>query len=604
MRRSVFFRRVLSLLLIAMLLWAGLTALFYAFISRPVFKQIKADELRPKAEVIADMLALSFLEGDQQVDSLLQSSYELFDAWAFVVDGLSGEIRNTSLPDREAASLESINLLIGENTGVLLSGEISSLWTTSNISRTTGTSEVLLIGVPVILHFGLQDKVIGAVFFVKPLDEMNVGLTSMNTALLLSSLIVFLLMILPSYLATARLIRPLRQMRDVALAMADGNFDVTADTRQRGEIGDLAATMNDLSRKLAASISELTLERNRLRQVLEGMNEGLLAVDRTGQITKSNKALSLLLPIDNAEATALVLTDLPDVLQAAFRSALDDNCEKQITLQRGDRMILALVTPLCEAEDSAESSGIVVGAVGLFRDVTEAERLEQTRRDYVANVSHELRTPLTAMRALVEPLRDGMVRSEADQMRYYNIMLQEIVRLSHLINDMLELSRLQSGTMVMPMSDINIDQLLLETVERVGLKADELGLSIELPAVPSGCPRVHANPDRVEQILVILLDNALKFTPTGGTIGVSLDWDSQEVRVSVTDSGLGIAPQDIDHVFDRFYKADKAHQQTGTGLGLAIAREILLQMGQRISVSSVLGQGSVFTFSLRRTQAI
>ncbi len=594
MQKSIFFRRVLALLLLALLLWTFLTAVLYGIISRPIFTQIKVNELQPRAVTIANMAAKSFLEYDPYLDSLLSSAYEFFDAWIFVVDGLSGEIRNTTLPAGDAAVEPQIRDLISRNLDSLTTGQYSSVWFTSRLHNGSGSTEMLFIGVPVTILFNRQSKVVGAVFFVRPQDELNAGLSSMNIALLVSALLVLALMIIPTYLATARLIMPLRQTRNVALAMANGDFSVRADARQRGEIGELAATMNNLAHALAANLSALTLERNRLQQVLAGMSDGLIAVDPDLQVTLTNPAVICLLDQPDRTDTPQALADFPDgaALHQAFQESVVENRDVEIVLRHNGLIIRGQIAPL------TEETGHVAGAVGLFHDITESERLEQTRRDYVANVSHELRTPLTAMRALLEPLKDGMVAGEADRQRYYGIMLREVVRLARLINDMLELSRLQAGTVPMAQSAFDLRDILSDLAERFSVQAEESGLQIVLPENLQSCPPVYGNPDRVEQVLIILIDNAIKFTPENGTIHLLLDWDNRKIQISVQDSGIGIAPEDAAKVFDRFYKADKAHQQPGTGLGLAIAREILLRMGQTIRVRSELGQGSVFTFTL------
>ena len=474
MQKSIFFRQVLAILLLALMLWTFLTAILYAFLSRPVFMQIKAREMQPKAEVIADRASASFIVGDPFFDSLLQSSQELFSAWIFVIDGLSGDVRNSSLPASESASEAIILQHINQNLSTLLSGENDSLWFTARLPRPTGASEAFFIGVPVHVRFGRQDTVVGTVFFVSPMDEMNAGFNSMNIALIFSSMVVLLLMSLPAWLATARLTRPLRQTRDVALAIANGDFSLRADASQSGEIGELANTMNNLAAKLSATIADLTLERNRLRQILEGMSEGLLAVDRIGYITRANPALCRLLglpSLPDPDSSLMTCADLAELIEP-FDQVIKQNHDHTLTLRRNNRIIAVQISPLCE------ESGLVAGAVALFRDITEAERLEQTRRDYVANVSHELRTPLTSMRALVEPLRDGLVSSENDRQRYYGIILNEIIRLSRLINDMLELSRLQAGTLIIKQRNFGIGPLLDDIAERFNLQAKEQGVRL------------------------------------------------------------------------------------------------------------------------------
>ena len=203
------------------------------------------------------------------------------------------------------------------------------------------------------------------------------------------------------------------------------------------------------------------------------------------------------------------------------------------------------------------------------------------------------------MRALVEPLKEGMVTSEADRMRYYDIILRVVMRLSRLINDQLELSRLQSGTLAIQKSKMTMDDLVYDVCDRYNAIAEEHGLTLSILTDFSECPPVFANADRVEQMLIILLDNAIKYTEKGG-VSVSASWDDEKVVLSVRDTGVGIADEDLPYVFDRFYKVDKAHSGKGSGLGLSIAKELLNRMDEQIWVESEKGVGSAFSFTVHR----
>ncbi|HAL74810.1 MAG TPA: hypothetical protein DCM45_06965, partial [Clostridiales bacterium] len=186
MNKSIFFRRVLTILILALLLWTALTAILYSLVSRPIFTQIKVRDMQPKAEAIADLASHSFLSGDFFFNSLLESSFELFDAWVFVVDGITGEIRSTSLPDSDTAARQVIQNQIDSHLETLLTGDYASLWFIEKIPRGSGNREVMFIGVPIKVGFGSNQLVVGAIFFVTPMDELNAGLTSMNIALLYS----------------------------------------------------------------------------------------------------------------------------------------------------------------------------------------------------------------------------------------------------------------------------------------------------------------------------------------------------------------------------------------------------------------------------------
>jgi signal transduction histidine kinase len=329
------------------------------------------------------------------------------------------------------------------------------------------------------------------------------------------------------------------------------------------------------------------------------MAVGILATDSYGNIILTNSMVWSLLGLDklHEQATPQQIMD-HDNLKETLLEVMGTGEEKTIIIRSAARIIACQVAPIEEA------NGVIAGSVALFRDITESERLEQTRRDYVANISHELRTPLTAMRALLEPLSDNMVRSEEDRKRYYQILLKETVRLSRLINDMLDLSRLQAGSDELNMQSFSPAEMLRELIMKYENHAEDLGIHLILTDSTKNCPAAYGNPERIEQVLVILLDNALKYTPENGSIELAAQWDEYKITISVKDSGPGIELEDIDHVFDRFYKADKAHRQPGTGLGLAIAREIMTRHGEAIWVRSEAQQGARFCFTLRRSDNV
>ena len=211
-----------------------------------------------------------------------------------------------------------------------------------------------------------------------------------------------------------------------------------------------------------------------------------------------------------------------------------------------------------------------------------------------------MRTPLTAMRALIEPLKEGMVTTEEARMRYYGIILREVMRLSRLIDDLMELSRLQSGALAIQTDRVLLSTLVPDVCERYAHIAQEHGLQFEMNADFEKCPAVVTNADRVEQLLVILLDNAMKYTPEGGCVSVGASWTEKKVTLTVRDTGVGIDAADLPYVFDRFYKVDKAHSGMGSGLGLSIARELLRWMGEEIWVKSEKDKGTEFGFTLTR----
>lgn len=386
--------------------------------------------------------------------------------------------------------------------------------------------------------------------------------------------------------------------------MSRGDFSVRADSSGPGEIGELSRSINNLASDLDRTLGSLMLERNRLQQVIDGLTEGLVAVSAELNVTHFNPAVVRLLQARRGDDLSEHMQE--QVLRRRFADlgiwsdfiqVMNQKSPYSRRIETGQLILQISLTHL------SAHSGKVAGAVALFRDVTESERLEQTRRDYVANVSHELRTPLTAVRALVEPLSDGLVTNDEDRSRYYKIILKETMRLSRLISDMLELSRLQAGTADLRQSRFKLSRVFEALEEKYVPVAGQRGILLVFPADLPETSEIEViwNADRLEQILIILIDNALKFTGEGGEIRVLVDPSSRpdKVLITVRDDGAGISPEDVDHVFERFYKADKSREKReGTGLGLSIANEILKLTGESIWVVSKPGEGAAFTFTM------
>ena len=591
MRKGVLFQRVFLVAVAALLLTTAFTALMYTAISRWMFSEIKRAELTPKARALGDLVfgESGSADGSSRADQLARllgdNDAVLLGGYAVIVDSTGGAImRSSSLNDQQLSLLSPYlkRALSGEE--VVISGALVG-------------SQVQMVGVGVPIARG--DSVAGAVMLFVPLYESMAAISSLSSALFMSLLSVAPIVTAMVYVVAGRIARPLRQMSSVATAMAKGNFSARADEEQKGEIGELGASLNHLSRELSSTISLLTLERNRLMQSVDGLTEGFISVNALGTVTHVNPAaqrFAAALPRAEGDDKRLALFPLPE-LWRSFDRAIAENRPCGFGIQLPDRTLRTQIAPLLD--DRGQSAG----AVGLMRDVTESERLESTRREYVANVSHELRTPLTALRALIEPMRDGLVPSEAARARYYDIILRETLRLSRLIDDLMALSRMQSGQTSIALSDVSLRELIEDLNEKYRAAAEEKSLAFRLTFSPADCPDAFTNADRVEQILVILLDNAMKYTPEGGEIALSASWDSERVTLSVRDSGVGIPAADQPYVFDRFYKVDKAHSGSGSGLGLSIARELLKLMGEKIWLSSEPGVGSAFFFTMKRAGA-
>lgn len=624
-RHSASFRRVLVLVYGTVILFALLITGIYTVVSPQIFASNKISDLIPKGQIIAGYIE-STLRGELSstyLVPLIGRSTSQWEATVWVVDA-SGDtlIRTQQIEGRRVGRLPAKlsksmlpqvlsgevathvgsmeDLTVSDGTSQRRSARSSSVMNglsegSAKTPETDSTEEVMngnLVVVAVPITF--MDEVIGAVFMAQSMTEIMGGMQALTNTLALSLLLVGLLMLPVVLFFASRMVRPITRMRTVALTMAGGDLTARAEDGSNDEYGELGRALNYLSSELGSTISSLQMERNRLQSLINGLSEGIIAVDAKGATTLINPAVYGLLNLqstdDNVRAAA------PDVF-AMFDQALSSAQAVKKTVWQGDVALHISVSPLLL------QSGEVTGCVGIVSDVTSAERLEQTRRDYVANVSHELRTPLTAMRALIEPLRDGLVKTEEQRQQIYDVVLRETMRLSRLVNDMLELSRLQSGTASLSRSVFAPLPLFNLIHETYSAYAEDYQQTFVYD-VPEDLPSVWGNPDRTQQVLIVLLDNAFKYTPEGGVVTLSACAEGDVVRVRVRDTGVGIPAADLPHVFDRFYKVDKSHHSKGTGLGLAIAYEIMKHLGEEMSVTSEPGRGSCFTFTLHIAQGV
>jgi len=394
-----------------------------------------------------------------------------------------------------------------------------------------------------------------------------------------------------------RITRPLEELGHAAERISTGDFASRAPVDETAELERLGRTFNRMTDRLQQTIAEITTERKKLEAIVSGMTDAVVATDRHGTLMLLNRAAADLLRADPAGALGRPAREtiqgdrLPAMLEDATASG-------RITAEElppgsvGDRVVEVHCAPY------RDDQGEVIGAVAVLRDVTELRHSERLRRELTANVSHELRTPLTSIKGFTETLLDGAVRDEATSRRFLTIISSEADRLVKLVDDLLDLSQLESKRVTLDLRRVNVAALVAHTVDKLQPLAQGSGLLLEQAAPPEVW--VTADRDRLEQVLTNLIDNALKYTPTGGRVDVRVAQADREVEISVSDTGKGIGPADLPHVFERFYRADRSRTRGsgGTGLGLAIARHIVEAHGGRIRVDSLLDEGTTFLFTI------
>jgi signal transduction histidine kinase len=423
-------------------------------------------------------------------------------------------------------------------------------------------------------------QIAGYVFAGKILKNFDLAIQQYRISLLMILICMLVVFIFPGYWISKRLSEPTRVLTNAAMRLAQGDLHVRIDKKLKGEMGQIAAAFNDMSDRLSRTILELGYQKKSIELILEGLTEGIVAIDSSYIIIRENNAVSVLFNDKSSHGYAQLMQALKNCIRTGNPSLGK--------IQEGER-VLQWATSIIFIENQ-------VVAVALVRDITQNERLEKTRHDYVANISHELRTPLSSMRGLIEALRDGVVNRDSDRARYYAILSGEVLRLSRLVNDLLELSGLQSSTAAFEMESIDVREMMLDMHDRYKKMFDEQKKEFKLQLPPEAFPGIRSNDDRLTQVLTIFLDNAIKYTQPGGHVELGARMEEGRVYFYVADNGMGMEEGEIDKIFDRFYQAEISRSDKGNGLGLSIAKEILDKLSLQVRVRSSKGQGSEFGF--------
>ncbi|MBO4563437.1 MAG: HAMP domain-containing protein [Clostridia bacterium] len=584
---------MLIMFITALVVCISLTIILFSAMGRTVYANVLAKDMRREAESLAEE-TLKAINGDITQDSyrfLLrsrESSVVVLDREAKPFDLVAPRDPMEEPPERPEGDIGKGDRI--DDEVALCAGFFGETTAEGSEGFTKIDQRIgVIVGVPLRSESG---ETLGALFILKPMSDISEASRSLLIVLAIASAIACAVMLIPIYFMTRWLTRPLKDLTRAAGELTQGNYSERAEVEGSHEMRGLGEAFNILAESLQENIGELTIERNRLNALLEGLGEGIIAFDTDCGITKYNNSAAKLLGGEVGEDPSA----LPgaDRIKEAARKVLESGCESIDTFPVDDRVIRV------SAEAIDEENGRIAGAVVLLMDMTEAERLEQTRRDYVANVSHELRTPLASIRGIADMLNDGLVKNESDRVRYYGYILKESIRLSNLINDLLELSRLQSGGVALKLGRVELYELMADVCDRTAASAAEHGMMIDL-TVPEGHYYANSNPDRLEQVLVSLMDNAVKHGTEGGLVTVGMNDGGEKWEIFV-ENPAEIEKKDLAHIFERFYKADIAHTGEGTGLGLAIAEEVLRLMGETISVSYENGLIR-FTFTAAKAQA-
>lgn len=437
----------------------------------------------------------------------------------------------------------------------------------------------------------------------KPLDEVEAAISALWWLLLgiglISSCVAFGMSLLAARLAA----RPLKALTREVEEVLHGAGAAQVIIQGEGEVKILAHAFNELLDQLRVKMQALAEERDRIGTVLEAMDGAVMALNAEQRISLVNPAARALLAfsVDPTGRTLGEITDIPELRALVAEVASAPRGERPLPLTAEfDLPVTPRRRVLARATEQPEGNGTVL----LMQDVTALRHLERMRRDFVANVSHELRTPISVIRANAETLLDGAMERPDLARRFLEASLRNAERLSQLINDLLDISRIEAGRYRLDVTEIYLSEAVISAADSVEPKATAKGhvLNVDIPDDHV----VMADPKALEQVLVNLLENAIKYTPDGGTITATAHHDGDSVRVDIVDDGPGIEAKYRARVFERFYRVDKgrSREMGGTGLGLSIVKNLIEAMKGRVGVEPAHPKGSIFWFRLPAAEAI
>jgi PAS domain S-box-containing protein len=461
--------------------------------------------------------------------------------------------------------------------------------------------EMMTIAVPI----KSDNKIVGAIMLNSSTVDLSNSMDKFFLYLILTLLGEILLVGFMGYYFSKAISKPIRKINEVALELTRGRYGIKTDIYQKDEIGELSSSFDLLSLKLQYTIGKLFEEKNKLSNIITSMSDGILALDTDFKIINMNEAAeNLLLTNGNkyngenaSEAYAEIIKVLEKLNIKAEFSAVTINGEKKTILKEHINKVLEFSIAAIKS-----SSNEIIGIVILIQDISEKEKLEQMRKDFISNVSHEFRTPLAVIKGNLESILDGMTKQEQVPNTCITL-INETNRLERMVKDLLNLSKLESGKLEIDFHELDANMVINDTLRSLRPLLNSKNIDVQI-SMEENLPKLLSDYDKLKQLLLIFLDNAIKFSKNNDILQVSTHYDNNNIYITIKDQGIGIPKAEIQYLGERFYKADKTRNSNtgGTGLGLSIAKRLVKVLNGNFSIESEEGKGTAIIISFSITQ--
>lgn len=448
------------------------------------------------------------------------------------------------------------------------------------------------------IRVGEGGQVVGAIYMVASMEEQFETINRISGFFMYGTLIALAMTVMLSIILSNTITKPIKEVTQQATELAEGNFTRNVAVQSNDEIGQLGEAFNYMSMRLRNALASHEEEKERLASILSNMSDGVIATDETGQVIVMNRRAEQILELKAEEAIGKPIDEVLSMEEElTFTEHTDHNNSMMLQREASDGELVKVRVNFTSV--GRKSKGMT-GLIAVLHDVTEEEKMESSRREFVANVSHELRTPLTTIKSYLEALEDGALEEPELAKRFIGVTRTESERMIRLVTDLLHLSRFDSHQAIMLKEAVDIESMLEEVVDRFSFQLQQRSITIETH-IQHDLPRVSCDPDQIDQVLDNLISNAIKYSYEGGQVEIAAQQvDQHFVEIYIKDNGIGIPQRHLERIFERFYRVDKARSRNmgGTGLGLSIAREIIKAHGGTIKLESEINKGTKVTFTL------